>query len=106
MSIADLWPSLRPIVADQVGHLVATAGGALIGVGAIQSSDQVHFVQIGTGLIMWAIPQAWSWWNNIGRNRVLAAMAKMKPVAPASASTAEAVKAAVEATTEPKKVAA
>jgi len=97
MDIPAIWVLAKPIVEGQIRTALAGLAGSLATVGAIQGSDKTAFVSIGTGIAMYAIPAVWSWWDKIGRARVLAAVAKMNPVAAKSATTGEAVKAAVDA---------
>lgn len=76
-----------------VRHLLTTAGGALVAHGYLQSSDAASFV--GGGMVIAGV--LWSWWHKEGEKKFIAALAKMKPVASPSASTADAFKAAHEA---------
>jgi hypothetical protein len=50
-----------PVLAGQLRHLMTVVAGALVGAGALQSSQQNEFISIGAGIIMWAIAALWSW---------------------------------------------
>lgn len=101
MDIAAIWPSIKPFVSTQIQHLLQLAAGGLAVHGAINSSQEGSFVEMGTSIAMWAIVAAYGWWQDQGKRQLVAAMAKMKPVAPMNASTSEAVKAATEAVKVP-----
>lgn len=94
MDVEAMWVLAKPIVAGQARHLMSVAGGVLIGAGALSKGDEASFIQIGTGIVMWAIPAGWSWWQKEGQTKLLAFMAKSKPVALSTATTSQAVKAA------------
>ncbi len=101
MDIPAIWALAKPIVEGQIRTYMATAGGALVASGAISVGDEASFIKIGTGIAMAAIPAAWSWWDKIGRARLLAFVAKThNAVAPASATTGQAVVAAQAAAKE------
>jgi hypothetical protein len=85
--------ALQPILAGVVRHGLTSLGGALVAGGYMDSSDTTAFV--GGGMVVAGV--LWSWWQKRGQAKVLAIIAKMHPVAPASASTNEAVKAATQA---------
>jgi hypothetical protein len=85
--------ALKPILAGMVRHILTTAGGALVAGGYMQSSDQAAF--IGGGMVVAGL--IWSWWQKRGQAQVLAIVAKMHPVAPPSATTGQAAKAATDA---------
>lgn len=84
---------LKPILAGMVRHGLTALGGMLVTDGVIQSSDVAGFV--GAGMMVAGI--AWSWYQKVGQAKLLALMAKMKPVAAPGATVGEAVKAAKEA---------
>jgi hypothetical protein len=50
-----------PVLAGQVRHLVSMLAGVLVGVGALQSSQQNEFISIGVGIVMWFFAAVWSW---------------------------------------------
>src|SRR5260370_300754 len=85
--------AFKPILAGMARHLLTTLGGVLVTGGYMQSSDTSAFV--GAGMVFAGI--AWSWWQKEGQRKVVAFLAKSKPVAPPTATTAEAVKAATDA---------
>ncbi len=100
MDIPALWALARPIVQNQISIALAGVGTTLVASGAIDASEKASFVKIGTGIAMYVIPAAYTWWNDIGRARVLAFMAKTHAVAAPTATTGQAVKAATEAAKE------
>jgi uncharacterized protein (DUF736 family) len=91
-----VWAMGKPIVAGQIRTIVASAGGALVAVGAVSTSEESSFITISTGIIMWAIPAAWSAWDKYGKAFLLAKLAKSQPIVTPSATTAEAVTAALK----------
>ena len=91
------WTLIKPFIAGQVRHVVSVVAGALIASGAVASDDRTVFVNIGTGMVMWAIAAAWDWWQKEGQKQMLATLAKMKPVASENAPTNVAAKAAIKA---------
>jgi len=89
-----VWTFAQPIVAGQIRTALAGFAGSLVVAGAIQPGDQASFVKIGTGIAVYAIPAAWSWWEKVGKIRLLAAVAKAPAVASQGATTGQAVAAA------------
>src|ERR1700743_598089 len=85
--------ALKPILARLVRHALTSLGGMLVASGYMQSSDTAAF--IGGGMVIAGM--AWSWWQKEGQAKVLAIVAKMHPVVPPNATTAQAVKAATDA---------
>lgn len=81
-------------------YLAMLARGGLTTVGGAMglTGDGLH-QWVGAGMVMAGF--AWGWWNHEGQKKVLAIIAKMKPVAAPSATTAEAVKAANQAAADP-----
>lgn len=75
-----------PIVAGQVRHLLTVAAGMLVANGALQSSQESQFINIGVGLAMWLIVAGWSWWQKVGQKRAQELLAKGKPAAKAVAA--------------------
>src|ERR1700737_3197876 len=98
MDLATLWTMLHPVLAGQLRHILTVAAGVLIAKGALQSDQSGAFVQIGVGLATWAVGAGWSWWQKEGQLRMVAMLAKMKPVASPGATEGQAVKAAIDAT--------
>lgn len=84
---------LKPILAGMVRHGLTALGGILVTDGVIQQGEMTGFV--GAGMVIAGV--AWSWYQKVGQARLLALMAKMKPVAAPGATVGEAVKAAKEA---------
>lgn len=84
---------LKPILAGMVRHGLTALGGILVTDGVMQSSEMSGFV--GAGMVIAGV--AWSWWQKRGQQKVVAILAKMKPVASPAASTAEAAKAGMDA---------
>lgn len=77
----------------------------LVTIGALHTgSDQVQFVTVISGVLVGLIEFVWSWWNDRGKQKVLAFLAKAHRVAPDSASTAAASKALVESVNDNKVV--
>lgn len=96
-----IWTMAQPIVAGQIRTALAGVAGSLVVAGAIQPGDESSFVKIGTGIAVYAIPAAWSWWQKVGEVKLLAVIAKSKPVASPSATVGEAVDAAKAAAALP-----
>jgi len=72
--------------------------GALITLGALQSGDQAtSFETIGSGILVGLAGVTWSWWNDRGKQIVLAQIAKAHGVVPKSASVVTAAN-AIQAT--------
>lgn len=87
--------------------IAAYLASALVTIGALHTgSDQASFVTMMTGVIVGLIAFIWSWWNDRGKQLVLATLAKAHRIAPASASTAAASNALVESVNDNKVVAA
>lgn len=97
MDMSTIWEFAKPIVAGQIRTALAGVAGSLVLAGAISPGDQASFVKIGTGVAVYAIPAAWSWWKAVGSVKLLAFIAKSKPVVPPAATVGEAVQAAKEA---------
>jgi hypothetical protein len=97
MDMGTLWEMAKPIVAGQIRTAMAGVAGGLATAGAIQGDQKTAFVSMSTGIILYIIPAAWSWWEKVGKVQIIAMMAKSKPVVPPNASTGDAVKAATEA---------
>lgn len=85
--------AFKPILAGIVRHGLTSLGGALVAGGYMESSQTAAFV--GAGMTIAGV--AWSWWQKDGQRKVVAILAKMKPVASPGATTAEAAKAGAEA---------
>lgn len=85
--------TMKQIIAGMVRHGLTTLGGALVAGGYMDSSSTSAFV--GGGMVLAGV--AWSWWQKRGQAQAMAILAKMHPVAPRTASEADAVKAAVAA---------
>ena len=98
MDTGTLWEMSKPIVVSQSGRLATLAGGALVTDGAMGQGDLPEFVKICTGIALWAIPAAYSWWNSVGKDKLIAQIAKMHPIVPPNATVGEALK-AVNSTT-------
>jgi hypothetical protein len=94
MDMSTIWPVIKPILAGQIRTHLAVVAGGLVTAGAIQKGDADSFAQMGSGIAIWAIIAVWSWWQKVGQAKLLAFIAKMKPVAAPNATTGEAVKAA------------
>lgn len=85
--------ALQPILAGIARHALTTAGGALVTGGYMSSNDMTAFV--GGGMVVAGV--LWSWWQKEGQRKIIAILAKMKPVASEGASTAAAAKAGMDA---------
>jgi hypothetical protein len=94
MDTSTLWELSKPIVVSQSGRIATLAGGALVESGAMGQGDMPEFVRIFTGIALWAIPAAYSWWESVGKSRLIAQLAKMRPIAAPNATVGEALKAA------------
>ncbi len=88
--------TLKPILAGLVRHALTTLGGALVAGGYMQGSEVPALV--GGGMVL--AGALWSWWQKEGQKRVVAALAKMHPVAAEGASETAAAKAGLEAAKE------
>lgn len=88
--------TLQPILAGIVRHALTSLGGALVAGGYIQSSQTASFV--GGGMVI--AGAIWSWWQKDGQKKIIATLAKMKPVASPNATTSEAAKAGLVAAKE------
>lgn len=79
---------MKTVIAGQVRHLIGYAAGILLGVGAIQQSQEAQFISIGTSIAMWAIVASWSWWQKKGQADINAAFktltANVKPASGAN----------------------
>lgn len=80
---------IQPLLARIANSAFAALGGYL----GFTGSDQTKFV--GAGMVFASL--GWEWWQARGQQKMIAILAKMHPVAPLSASTAEAAKAGVQA---------
>lgn len=94
MDFTTIWEMAKPIVAGQVRTALAGLAGSLVLAGAMDASESSSFVKIGTGIVIYAVPAAWSWWQKVGSVKLLAMIAKSKPVAAPTASVGQAVQAA------------
>jgi hypothetical protein len=92
-----IWTMAQPIVAGQIRTVLAGAAGSLVVAGAIQPGEEASFIKIGTGIVVYAIPAVWSWWKAVGQVKLVAFLAKSKPVAAPGATVGQAVQAAKEA---------
>lgn len=73
--------------------IVLALGGALMTAGAFQTqSQETQFETMGAGLIVWGAGVAWSWWQDRGKQLVLARIAKAHSLVAPSVSTATAAK--------------
>lgn len=77
---------VKPFLASLARHCL-TAAGAYMG---FTGSEETQFV--GAGMVLAGL--AWAWWQKVGQDKLVALMAKMRPVAPQNATTGQAVKAA------------
>lgn len=69
---------LKAFVAGQVRHSLTVVAGALMAHGAFATAgDQSQFVQVGSGIVMWAIVGLWSWWQKSGQEQVRAALKRI-----------------------------
>ena len=80
---------LKPLLAG-IARQAITAAGAYLG---FTGTQEAQFV--GAGMVLAGL--GWEWWQARGQRQVIAILAKMKPVASPSATTAEAAKAGTEA---------
>lgn len=58
------------ILAGQVRNGIGLVAGSLITLGAVAPEQKGAFVQIGSGIVMWFIVAAWSWWQKSGQQQV------------------------------------
>lgn len=70
--------------------VAAWAAGSLVTIGALQSGEQGQFVTMASGIIVGLLAFIWSWWNDRGKQAVLAELAKAHGIVPQTASTAAA----------------
>lgn len=57
------WDFWKTVIAGQARHLLTVAAGAMVAQGALSSQQEGAFVEIGTGLVVWAATSAWSWYQ-------------------------------------------
>jgi hypothetical protein len=91
-----IWTFAKPIIAGQVRTALAGVAASLATAGVIKGDESTAFISMGTGIVLYAIPAAWSWWQKVGSVKLLALMAKSKPVATPTDTTGEAVASAVK----------
>jgi len=94
MDFTTIWEFAKPVIAGQVRTALAGVAGSLVLAGAIQPGDEASFVKIGSGIAVYAVPAVWSWWEKVGKVRLLASMAKSPAVVLPNATTGQAVEAA------------
>lgn len=83
--------------------IAAYLAATLVTLGALHpGSDETQFTTLLTGIIVGLAAFVWSWWNDRGKQKVLAALAKAHKVAPADASVAAASKAIVTSVNDDK----
>lgn len=82
------------MVANFLAKKVALGvGGALMSAGAFPGVGQeTQFETVTGGLLVWAAGVGWSWWNDRGKQIVMARFAKARGVVMPDVSTATAVK--------------
>ena len=85
------WDFLKPVLAGQVRHLLTVVAGALVGTGALQSTETTEFVSIGSGIAMWALVAIWSWWQKYGQAKLVADLQGFRRPTPVSKPSATAV---------------
>lgn len=83
---------LKPLLAGVARQSIAALGAYM----GFTGSQETQF--IGAGMVFASL--GWEWWQARGERLVVAALAKMKPVALPSASTSEAAKAGMAAAKE------
>lgn len=71
---------LTAIIAGQLRHVLTALAGALVAAGAIDAAQTESFVAITSGLVLYVLGAAWSWWQ---KRRTLAAPSASAPSAPA-----------------------
>ena len=71
----------RPVIAGWIRHVLSGVGMYLVGIGALQKSDEVNFENIGVGLAMFGVAAGWSWWNKVGQAKVRALLKGAKTAA-------------------------
>jgi hypothetical protein len=87
----------QAILAGLARHALTGVAGSLVTVGAIQSGQKEQFLTIASGIVVWAVGFAWSWWQKSGQAKVAALLKKLTtrtPAQAASITTAAAVTAA------------
>lgn len=94
--------TLKFVASFLAKRAAAWSAGALVTIGALQSSQETSYITMASGIILGLMGAAWSWWNDRGKQLVLATLAKAHRIAPESASTATASKALVESVNDNK----
>jgi hypothetical protein len=80
---------IKPMLAGIARQGIAALGAYM----GFTGTQETQF--IGAGMVLASL--GWEWWQARGERQVIAILAKMKPVAPESATTAQAAKAGADA---------
>lgn len=85
--------------------MAAYLAATLVTMGALHSgSDQTQFVTMGTGVIVGVLAFVWSWWNDRGKQAVLAQLSKAHGLVSQSTSTTAASNALIASVNDNKVV--
>lgn len=67
-SVEKLWTYLKPGIAGQIRHGLSAVAALIGGWGALKDpGSQAQFIDIGTGIALYAITAGWAWWTNTGQ---------------------------------------
>lgn len=53
----------KPLLTAAARHLMTGLGGSLVALGALQPNQSTEFVDVASGLAVWAVGYAWSAWQ-------------------------------------------
>lgn len=82
---------LKDAALGQLRHGMTYLGGALGSYGLFATSDQqTQFVTIGTGIVVGATGQLWSWWQKTGKGQMQARLVDIAAAAEAKRQQAAA----------------
>lgn len=82
-----------------VRHGVTALGALLVQYNVLAKSGEASWVETTAGIVLGIVGIFWSWWQKSGQQEILAKLARMRtsaPVAPPSATNAEAAKLATD----------
>lgn len=69
---------MEMIMLSAVRHGLTAVAGVFVTHGALAASDEAKFIQMGSGIIIWGVGFAWSWWQKAGHAKVVAELKQLK----------------------------